>query len=156
MSNRTVHIFGRFVHWQRGVTNIILWIHVYVDFLSSCFHAFYLRRVSMFSRLFSCCPTHCPPSPPSLFSVCQFFVRTVSMLFPICHDQLMPTSTLFEIIFLFSLYNYHHLSPLSVMFSSSCRVAKLTHHPLLIGNQDDSGDEMFLPAVYRLVDLLEN
>jgi hypothetical protein len=67
----------------------------------------------------------------------------------------MPTSTLFEIIFLLSLY-YHHLSPLSVMFSSSCRVAKLTHHPLLIGNQDDSGDGMFLPAVYRLVDLLEN
>ena len=131
------------MRWRRGVTNIIFWIYDYVYFLSSpfarfppspCRYAVLLVVFSPFSLLSA------PLFPHPLCFPSVIFLSTSLLCFPFsCHDRPMP-------------YFYIPLSgsfslflPLSVMFSSSCYVANLAHHPLylLIENRDDSGGSLF-------------
>ena len=130
------------MHWRRGVTNIILWIYVYGYFLSPP-HAFCLRRVSMFSSFFLCCPAHRPPTV-FVFRLLIFFVDIVFMpsFVPIVTTNLCLFPHSFKVPFPSVVVS------LSCFFSS-CHVANLTHH--LIKNRDDSGGELSLPAFARVI-----
>jgi hypothetical protein len=131
-TSRTVRIFGRFVHWRRGVTNIILWIYVYGSPLSSRLHVFCLRRVGMlFSSFFFSLLSGPLSPPPSLFSICYIFVEIVSMLsFCLIVTTNPCLQHSFEQFLLLSpsLSPTTVISPLFVMFSGSCYVASSLVH----------------------------
>lgn len=97
-----------------------------------------------------CCPAHRSPHPlcfpPVIFLSSSFlcfpFLSHIVTTNPCTANLHTPlNSSPFSRSFLYS----RHISPFPVMFSSSCYVAKLVHHPLLIENQDDSGGGSFLP-----------
>ena len=85
-----------------------------------------------------------PPHPLCFPPVIFFRHRFYAFLFHILtsNHAILPHS--FEQLLSLPLLSVLVISPLSIMFSSSCYVAHLAHHPPLIKNQEDFGGRLFL------------